>query len=72
MEIYDLNSIPFGNSGLYVNKRELFNSTRKWIEETPYNVKIKQIEQLATTAILFFGGILLALALTEKGRNNLN
>jgi len=44
----------------------LISKTQRWIEETPCEVRRKQVENFATTGILILAGILIVLALTEK------
>lgn len=58
--------VPLGKTGFYINPEEITSNFQHWVEETPYEVKRKQLENFTKSSIIVLAGVLFVLMLTEK------
>ena len=62
----DQRLVRLGKTGVYINLEEITSNFEHWVEETPYEVKQKQLENFAKSGIIILAGVLFVLMLTEK------
>lgn len=50
---------PIGNTGIYIKPNRLLNAVSDWIDNTPTDIKIKQMKQAAMIGLILSASLLI-------------